>query len=363
MREVFQTLTAMLPLSAAMPARAQYIYITNNGTITITGYTGSDSILTIPTNITGLTVTSIGSNAFTADFGLKVVSIPVTITNIGDSAFEQCLSLTDVSIGTNVNSIGNFAFGVCPLNGLMYRFAIPNSVTSIGDGAFANSRLTGASISAYVTNLGGNPFNGCASVTSISVATNNAYYTNVGGIVYSKDKSTIVAYPPGNATTSYSLSNFVTAIGNDVFGGCNNLTNVMIPAGVTNITGAPFPFCNYLLAINVATNNLNYKSAGGSVAVPQFSRTHSRKWLSAASLSGATTSSARPSAKANVRATFPSALLCVPVSSRTRLSPGFGPPFRMNRKVYNPGMRFPFTSGKNFIKSEILTCGLTPCSF
>ena len=46
----------------ALPAavQAQFTYTTNNGTITITGYTGSGGAVTIPGTINGLPVTSIG---------------------------------------------------------------------------------------------------------------------------------------------------------------------------------------------------------------------------------------------------------------------------------------------------------------
>ena len=44
---------------------AQFNYTTTNGTITITGYTGSGGAVTIPDTINGLPVTSIGDWAFT----------------------------------------------------------------------------------------------------------------------------------------------------------------------------------------------------------------------------------------------------------------------------------------------------------
>ena len=39
-------------------------YTTTNGTVTITGCTGSVAMLTLPSTIFGLPVTSIGDNAF-----------------------------------------------------------------------------------------------------------------------------------------------------------------------------------------------------------------------------------------------------------------------------------------------------------
>ena len=39
--------------------KAQFAFTTNNGTITITGYTGANGVVTIPSTITGLPVTSV----------------------------------------------------------------------------------------------------------------------------------------------------------------------------------------------------------------------------------------------------------------------------------------------------------------
>jgi hypothetical protein len=70
-----------------------YNYTTNNGTITITGYTGSGSVLTLPSTITGLPVTSIAKDAFYTCSSLTSVTIPSSVTNLGDDAFGSCYNL------------------------------------------------------------------------------------------------------------------------------------------------------------------------------------------------------------------------------------------------------------------------------
>jgi hypothetical protein len=49
---------ALLLLALCNLAQAQFTYTTNNGTITITGYTGPGGALTIPSTIAGMLVTS-----------------------------------------------------------------------------------------------------------------------------------------------------------------------------------------------------------------------------------------------------------------------------------------------------------------
>ena len=83
--------TKLLPLLLllTLPPRvqAQFNYTTNNGTITITGYTGSGGAVTIPDRIpdttNGLPVTSIGSSAFFDCTSLTSVTIPKTSSASG----------------------------------------------------------------------------------------------------------------------------------------------------------------------------------------------------------------------------------------------------------------------------------------
>jgi hypothetical protein len=137
---------AMLPAAV----QAQLTFTTNNGTITITGYTGSASDVTIPDTIDGLPVTSIGDGAFYGSY-LNIVLIGNNVTNIGDYAFAYCPYLTEVAIGTNVTSIGDYAFAYCSY---LTEAVIPNSVTSIGDYAYYGGAMSCVAFGTNVTSIG-----------------------------------------------------------------------------------------------------------------------------------------------------------------------------------------------------------------
>ena len=80
-------------------------------TVEITGYTGTDTTLTIPSTLADKTVESIAASAFGSNTDLKRVTIPNSIKNIEDSAFVGCPNLKSASIPKSVTKIGNYAFG------------------------------------------------------------------------------------------------------------------------------------------------------------------------------------------------------------------------------------------------------------
>jgi hypothetical protein len=54
----------LLLLASPIVAQAQFTYTASDGTITITGYTGTNGSVTVPSETNGIPVTSIGNSAF-----------------------------------------------------------------------------------------------------------------------------------------------------------------------------------------------------------------------------------------------------------------------------------------------------------
>ena len=221
--------TVLLALPAVV--QAQFTFTNNgDGTCTITGYIGSGGAVTIPSTIDGLTVTSIGSQAFegSADSPTSV-TIPNSVTSIGEGAFEGC-PLTSVSI--------------------------PNSVTNIGEQAFDGTDLTSVTISNSVTIIGLGAFAACNNLTTINVNQSSPNYSVVSGVLFNKNKTTLIQYPGGGAV-SYVIPNSVTNIEEIAFGGCSSLTGVTIPSSVTSIGASAFTFCSSLTSITVPNSVTN----------------------------------------------------------------------------------------------------------
>src|SRR5208283_3060786 len=90
-----------------------FAFTINNGSITITGYTGSGGAVTIPGTIDGLPVTSIGNSAFDYNTNITSMTIPSSVTSIGIDLFYGSSSLTSVTIGNGITNIEDGAFGAC----------------------------------------------------------------------------------------------------------------------------------------------------------------------------------------------------------------------------------------------------------
>ena len=264
----------------------------DDGTAEITGYNGSDTEITIPSEIDGHKVTVIGLGAFKNCLRIKSITIPDSVTTIGNNAFYGCKSLISITIPEGVTTIGWYAFESCTsitsitiLKGVTtiadYAFrncenltniTIPDSVTTIGNYAFLDCKsLTSITIPNSVINIGHEPFYRCYKLSNITVSDNNTSYSSVNGVLFDKDKTKLVCYPAGKTETFYTTPEGVTtieesafsycnligitildgvrSIGKEAFYGCRSLTCITIPSSVAVIGYAAFCYCTRLINI------------------------------------------------------------------------------------------------------------------
>jgi hypothetical protein len=113
----------------------KYTTSSEDGSVTITGYTGNAAEVTIPTLIDGRNVTGIGASAFYMKTMSKI-SLPSAITTIGDSAFMLCSNLNSIVLPLNVYSVGALAFAFCTS---LQEVTLPANLASIGINAFQNT--------------------------------------------------------------------------------------------------------------------------------------------------------------------------------------------------------------------------------
>ena len=88
------------------------IYSAEEGSITITGYSGPGGDVSVPETIADVSgsVTCIGGWAFAGCSSLTGLKIPSSVTEIGDGAFYWCIGLTSLEFFGNAPTLGMFTF-------------------------------------------------------------------------------------------------------------------------------------------------------------------------------------------------------------------------------------------------------------
>lgn len=244
-------LLLMLLSVLSLAAKAQFNFTTNNGTITITGYTGTNRLVVIPDMTNGYPVTAIGQSAFQSTSATNVI-LPDTITSIGSLAFADTASLSSVNIPDNVTNIGGYAFDRClQLPGIM----IPAGVISVGPDAFFGCTNLG---SVVISNniLSASEFQQCFTLTNVTLAgavpaipTDAFNYCPMASITIPDTVTNIGMYAFENCTglATIAISPGVTTISPFAFAGCVSLTNILVSSSITNIGAQAFANCTHLV--------------------------------------------------------------------------------------------------------------------
>lgn len=168
------------------------------------------------------------------------VEIQEGVTKIGDYAFYNMQNISSVSFPNSLLSIGDGAFFGSPITG---NIVIPEHVQTIGSNAFAmiGQSASTVSIPASVTSIGQWAFQNKSTedntstnvITAINVDAANPNYCSVDGILYSKDMTTLIAYPAGKTATEYVIPSTVTEIKSRALYSCVYITTLTIPAVTT----------------------------------------------------------------------------------------------------------------------------------
>lgn len=238
----------------------------NLTTGTITKYNGTDTVVVIPSKINGVTVTTIGTDAF---LGLNItsVTIPDSVTEIGANAFAGCTNLTSVKCKGDWSKLtiqsgnpavqdaaneqlfdfefilNNTAVVVTnyKYNGAAADVTIPSRyqgkpVTTIGHAAFFNSAVTSVTIPDSVTSISDEAFINCPKLTNISIPNSVTY---IGFSAFSSCTS----------LKSITLPSSLSFISGALFLGCSQLTTIHIPVSVTSIGNNAFADCPSLMTV------------------------------------------------------------------------------------------------------------------
>lgn len=253
--------------------------------------------ITIPSNIK-----TIGEGSFAACSNLSSVTIEEGATKIAYSAFQVCGSLTSVTIPNSVETIGGLAFMGC---GKLEKISFGNGLSVIGERAFEGTQwvnnqpdgmvyagnvvyiykgdmpkdaeivlkdgatgiageafkysvnLTSITIPASVKSIGYQAFEGCSGLRKVIIDDVGAWaaisffmgqYSNplyLAKHLYNRENKEI---------TEIVIPEGVTAISNNAFNYCVSVTSVSIPNSVTSIGESAFEGCTGLVSFSNSSN-------------------------------------------------------------------------------------------------------------
>lgn len=167
----------LVPLPASAATSGDFSYTVNDdGTATITKYTGKDTEVTVPGEIDGYTVTVIGNGAFGGNQTIRKVVLPDSLEVIGNAAFQS-------------SSLSFIDFGNC-------------KVTTIGEGALLDTKLIYVNLPSSVTTIQRAAFNLCPDLAYLRIPhTVTSIYEGTSIFLYKKDLLTIVGCANSAAQT------------------------------------------------------------------------------------------------------------------------------------------------------------------
>ena len=187
------------------------------------------------------TLNKIQADAFSGDDKLKSFVIPEKVTVLERGAFNGASGLETITFKqpATMTVIGEGAFQNAKA---LKRIELPSTVTTISKDAFNTcSSLTEVVIPASVTTIDATGFQECAKLEKFTVDKNNPVYSSVDGFLLSKDKKTLVSFPPAKANTYYTmLPPTIETIGKQAFYFVQALENVTIPEKVKKIEDFAF---------------------------------------------------------------------------------------------------------------------------
>ena len=155
---------------------------------------------------------------FSESESLRTVIFPEGLKIIG--GFHSCPKLTEVILPESLEKIESHAFGECEA---ITSIRIPTSVKEMDGSCFA-----GCNIAAY------------------EVDENNPHYTAINGVIYSKDLTTLVAFPSAYPHKNFVVPNTTKVLGDYAFRD-SRIESIELPDGLFAIEDGAFEFsdiCN-----------------------------------------------------------------------------------------------------------------------
>ena len=214
--------------------------------------------LSVTFNDVEYAVTSISDRAFKGSEGMTSITIPNSVTSIGSNAFEGCTGLTSISIpkGLDLSNAG-LEFIV---NGVKYNI-INEKEVKVANNFYTGDVVISSTVSAFgttysVTTIGREAFYGCEGLTSVTIPDG---VTTIAPEAFSS-----------SSISSLTIPESVTEIGYSAFSWCKKLTAITILNEDVTFDGSPFYGCDSLKEYYGPAEPFNYYDSDYGYEMPEM---------------------------------------------------------------------------------------------
>ncbi len=223
----------------------EYVVL-EDGTAEISKYKGNDPDITIPKELDGYIVTSIGDEAFRNNLSIRRLTIQNNIDRVGKKAFCGAYNLLYLNLPEKDIDYGTEAFASCKS---LKSLVIPEGVTRISYMMFYRcENLSEVSLPGTLKEIESRAFEQCYLLKNI-------------GFGEGLEKIGYNAFSRCSSLSVINLPSSLTVIESAVFNECICLDNVTIPNGVTTIESKLFKDCTNLKTVNIPETVTNIKSS------------------------------------------------------------------------------------------------------
>ncbi|MBR6028794.1 MAG: leucine-rich repeat domain-containing protein [Clostridia bacterium] len=212
---------------------------------------------------------------------LREISLPASLQGMGSNPFAHCGALTDIRVAPDhpvYETVDGVLFEkesrrlVCYPGGLdAARYEIPDGTPALGGDCFYGARFSTLVIPDSLTVIEGNPFQQCASLAAFDIPRSHPGLASRSGVLFTKDLSTLIAYPCARPNRSYTVPKQTRTIGRNAFSSVKTLEKVTITGGVEIISDGAFNACRSVREVRMAEGVREIQSSA-FVFCPSLSR-------------------------------------------------------------------------------------------
>ncbi len=184
------------------------------------------------TNVTiGNDVVDICDYAFDFCTYIEFLTLGDSVDSIGQLTFGYCNNIASVVLPSSVSQLGEKSFYAC--KGIV-SLQLNNGLVSIGRSSFSWTDIATVTIPATVQSIGDNVFGGCDCLICIYVADDNEYYSSIDGNLYNKDGSALYEYAIASTSTTFTVSSNIVSLSSRTFRQAKFLQEFVVEEGNTS---------------------------------------------------------------------------------------------------------------------------------